>query len=265
MAYLLYTNVFVAFCAAALVTATRALLGAPGFPGVLEAHVWCATMTVYNIDRLVDRDDELHASPRHRWIARHRKMLWGVTSLSALGTLATMALLPLAVVLGLAPLAVISFLYSVPIFGADFRLKSLPGAKTFVIGMVWAVVTVVLPALELGQPVPYVMVAERFLFIFAITLPFELRDAERDAAAGVSSLAHVLGPHGTVAAAATMLLGVAVSKVFRMPTAQGSALGIALLITAGLVVAAVKPRNDWYYSLLLDGTMLLFAGAVLVG
>jgi 4-hydroxybenzoate polyprenyltransferase len=263
--FLLYSNVFVALCAASLVAATRLMLTAEPNFGVLELHVWFATMTVYNIDRLVDEGDQVHASPRHEWIARHRFVLWWITVVSAIGTLVTMWFLGVDVVLGLAPLAVVSFFYSVPLFGRDVRLKSLPGAKTFVIAAVWAVVTVVMPALDMGVAVPWVLLVERLLFIFAITLPFDLRDVRRDEAVGVRSLPQVLGSARTIALSIGLLAAAAAVALWR--TGFGIepatfAAPSALVLAAVAVFPARRPQPDAYYSFVLDGTMLVYALAV---
>jgi len=62
-------------------------------------------------------------------------------------------------------------------------LRSLPGLKLFVIALVWAGVTVLFPlsasGIALGEG-EWVVFAQRFLLILAITLPFDIRDLQLD-------------------------------------------------------------------------------------
>ena len=81
-------------------------------------------------------------------------------------------------------LGFVSVIYGLPIYknGSHlFRLRDVPGLKIFLIAFVWSYVTEGLPALINGEPIYYLALFERFLFIFAITIPFDIRDVNYDA------------------------------------------------------------------------------------
>ncbi|MEX2363528.1 MAG: hypothetical protein WD597_07885, partial [Balneolaceae bacterium] len=76
----------------------------------------------------------------------------------------------------------LTILYALPIFRA-VNLRSLKGAKIFVIALVWAGSTVILPLMEIQNLFMRDAVLEfiqRFLFVIALMLPFEIRDLKYD-------------------------------------------------------------------------------------
>ena len=80
-------------------------------------------------------------------------------------------------------LGLISMVYGLPIFKNGtvwFRLRDVPGLKIFLIASIWALVTQGLPDLMSRQTLNYLALFERFLFIFAITIPFDIRDLRFD-------------------------------------------------------------------------------------
>jgi hypothetical protein len=78
----------------------------------------------------------------------------------------------------------LTLLYAVP-FRHKRNLRSVSGLKIFIVALVWAGVTVVLPliASENGFKSTQVIVfVQRVLFIIVLTLPFEIRDLPYDTA-----------------------------------------------------------------------------------
>ncbi|WP_299767831.1 hypothetical protein [uncultured Dokdonia sp.] len=77
----------------------------------------------------------------------------------------------------------LTLLYALPVLSRKRNLRSFYGAKMYTIAIVWAGVTVLLPAidglLELSVDV-WITFVQRFLFIIVITLPFDIRDLNYD-------------------------------------------------------------------------------------
>lgn len=78
---------------------------------------------------------------------------------------------------------IFTLLYALPVFSKRRNLRSISGIKIFIIALVWAGVTVVLPAvsaeLELDLPV-WIEFLQRFLLVLVLILPFEIRDLKYD-------------------------------------------------------------------------------------
>lgn len=263
---LVYGNLFVALCAASLVCCTLALAGHPLWHP-LVGLVACATLFVYSLDRVAGAapEDRVDPSPRLAWLARHAGAARMLGALGALGTGAFALMLPARLLVPLVPLGAISVAYGVPIVpwkGGWRRLKDIPGLKVFLIALVWATATVTLPLMSIAedwaQPQYLGLFARRALFILAITLPFDVRDAARDADAGVRTLPHVLGPKHTRAVAWALMAGCVALDAWRAqaqaPLLVASAISVAC--TCALLLFMTRPRHDMYYALGLDGVML---------
>ncbi|AXT62884.1 hypothetical protein D1816_21925 [Aquimarina sp. AD10] len=75
-------------------------------------------------------------------------------------------------------------MYTVPVFPNNKNLRSLAGVKIFIIGAVWAGITVLVPLVYAGENLMnfdfIVEIVQRFLFIVVMMLPFEIRDLQYD-------------------------------------------------------------------------------------
>jgi 4-hydroxybenzoate polyprenyltransferase len=280
MRLLIFSNLFIALAAVSLTCETYYLLDAaeqvrsPGSYG-LAGLIFFATLFVYNLDRLVSvsREDAVEVTERHQWIRARRKWLWSVVGLSGVGGLASLIFVPIDVLWGLVPLGVISLAYSLPVMsteGKKLRLKDLPGLKIFLIALVWASVTVILPALAADADVlgPDVLLAfaERVIFIFAITLPFDVRDLERDRLSGIRTLPMKLGAEKTRWLAVGAMLAFVAVVVAHYGLAIDSA--TVPMVASGVLSAVAlwfsdEVRGEMYYVGVLDGTMLV-QGAMVI-
>lgn len=278
MSVLVFGNLFVALCAASLVLATWADLEVLGQGRVLDPMVglvFFATLMIYNLDRVAPTSPEDEGSARRAWIEQRRGALLGLGGVGALGALGCGVALGWELFWALVPLGAITIAYIVPILpgpGRWRRLKDLPGVKIFVIALVWALATAALPAWRRGfdpwAPRVLWLSAERALFIFTITLPFDVRDLGRDQAAGVITLPHLLGLVGTRRLALAGCAGVGASAMLRHGLAQAGSLGWPMLasmaLTAGLLGRMSPEQPERYYAVYMEG-MMLAQSALVVG
>ena len=66
----------------------------------------------------------------------------------------------------------------------DETLRNIAGVKIYVVGITWAIITVLLPVMEEGLSLSadiWIVFLQRFLFVVALVLPFDIRDIEVDA------------------------------------------------------------------------------------
>jgi len=147
--------------------------------------VFFTTLFVYNFIRLVNVHSVISSeSLRHQTIYRFRIFFWFVCIISALLGFYFFVTISEYIFFPIVGLGFVSIFYGLPIYKNEsqlFRLRDLPGIKIFLIAFVWAFVTEGLPALLNGEPLYYLALFERFLFIFAITIPFDIRDVNYDA------------------------------------------------------------------------------------
>ena len=276
MNFLLFTNLFIALAAGLMTLQTQVLLGETPRVDALVATVFFGTLAVYNLDRLVGsrREDRVDSTRRHRWVRRHRRLLVMTMAAAGVGLAVSLPALPMRVVGALLPLAVMCGAYSLPVLRplpVPFdRLKEIAGLKVFLIAGVWAMATAWLPAVESGALAAdgasvLLVVLRRFVFVAAIALPFDVRDLSRDAAAGIRTIPMVLGTSGTRRLSLAMLLLFAGLSAIRLGMDSGDQAALLMSVgpTAAALLALSPHRGDLYYSLLLDGTMVMQSVLVL--
>jgi 4-hydroxybenzoate polyprenyltransferase len=270
--FLLFSNFFIAFCAVAQGLVTYYLLKLPPNTYVLS-FLFFSTLTIYNLSMLLAKPKEPQKSPykRVKWIFSHQRLLISITLISVL-CLIPLGLLYLsfgAKVLMLF-IGVIAISYNIPflsINGGKIGLRNLPGIKLFLIAFVWASSCVLLPIVEIennyGIPIALseivLLFAKRFLFICAITIPFDVRDLYQDKLYELKTLPVIFGEKKTWIFCQALLLAYLILLFLFSKSINYDTIGLALTIflTGWLIFKSNLKRNEYYYFLLLDGMMIL--------
>ena len=86
---------------------------------------------------------------------------------------------------GFIPFGLITLFYIIPLGrkGQKLSLRSIPFVKLFLIAILWAGVTVIMPLVQHRIQLGYhelIVFTQRFLFVVVITLPFDIRDIAYD-------------------------------------------------------------------------------------
>lgn len=265
--FLLYSNLFIALCAVAMSLETLVLAGESTRLWVLHGEVFAATLCIYALHRLVSLGRLRAELVNERFLAIQnlRRLIWGVLLCAiALGAV-LFWWLKTNTQLALFIPALFSLGYVLP-FWNNKRLRDFHLLKIFLIAGVWAYVTVLLPWLEVGLPIQahlFWVFSERALFIFALTLPFDIRDWEIEKANGVTTIPSLIGVQFTIyLALGCLALWVGATWWLYPPVAAWLLSGVGL-VTGFLVWGSQKPRPDYYFTGFLDGMMLLQGGAIL--
>ena len=262
MPWLVFTNLYVALCGAALTAASYPLIGMPPRLGRLAGLVFCCTLVIYNLDRLV----EPHPgdSEHERWVQAHRQLLWGLTSVGFIGVITFAMMLKPATLISLPIAGAVAIGYCLPVVrinGRWCRLKALPGAKLILIAIVWTYATAGLPMLQSGitfdRNIAMVLLA-RLFFIAAVALPFDLPDMQRDERSAIKTVPILLGVKKTKQLALLVLASVLCSLLNPWPAAV-ALLGSCACVAA--LIAMLRPdRGVLYFMVALDGALLIQAG-----
>ena len=170
-------------------------------------------------------------------------------------------------------LAAINVFYSIPIFKKNkvkVALRDWPFTKIFLIAFTWASVCATLPSKAIGSIEPSIasgLFFEKFFFILAITIPFDIKDIESDVWNKVKTIPQKFGNNSAIVIALFCLI---VSLFFFLTFVESSlAQKIAYLIfyafSATLIYKSRNVQSDQFYLFSLDGLMiLLFALLLLV-
>ena len=263
--FFIYSNLIVALGAALFIWETYLLLGSP----VQIKYIllgFAATLFVYNIDRLIDSNTEAQKSERHIWISKNAQFLKLLSALSAAYVLLAIFYTPFKIILFLAHLALISILYSVPFIRVQGKwrsLRSIKGIKLFLISYVWLAATVVMPALASGHRLfdtnMLLLALERGFFIFAITLPFDIRDYENDLARGLFTIPMLVGIRSAknMALAFVLLSGFISFIHYPLYSASFWAKEISVVSTFVFLSYLSERQHEYYFTGLLDGTIII--------
>ena len=169
------------------------------------------------------------------------------------------------------PVGVIALCYTltvIPYQGGWVRLRDVPYLKVFLIVATVTYVTFCLPFLYYGwgellfrMPIT-LSVLSRALFLFAITLPFDIRDLDFDRNTNLTTIPGSIGVNNTKAISLVLLALFLVAESISYFQYGGRGAVYVALVASGIVAAAfvvkAKPNgSEYFYSLGLEGTMIV--------
>jgi 4-hydroxybenzoate polyprenyltransferase len=270
--FILFTNLFVAFAAVAQGLVFYHLFAVE--PSVLVlAFLFCATIFVYNLSILVYKPKNYQQSKyrRVRWVFSHYKLNLYLT-ISAF-----IALFPLFFQLAssskvlVCGLGFLSIGYALPIFnfkGKKFSLRNIAGLKLFLIAFVWAISVTLLPYFELqnqdffaiSKTDIFIIIAKRFLFFAAITIPFDIRDMFQDKAFQLKTIPLIFGEQKAYILCQVMLFLCLILLYFMQSPSLNLnfyASAITVVLAGWLIFKSKWEKNEYYYFFYLDGTLIL--------
>ncbi|MEX2403396.1 MAG: hypothetical protein WD625_04635, partial [Balneolales bacterium] len=147
-------------------------------------------------------------------------------------------------------------------FSDRYKLRSITGAKIFVIALVWTGVTVWLPALDAQLSFSAdvgIISLQRFLFVMVLILPFDIRDIRFDTEQ-LGTVPQLVGVEKT-RSIGLVLLGIVVLLELFQPSASGPEIAVMAamaIFTAWLVQKSVIRQNRYYASFWVEGVPVLW-------
>jgi len=275
--FLIESNLYIALSASVLTFATQLLLHQqPGFHPYLFI-IFFATFFDYNLHRLYTLHFAKAAlqGQRHAWLLRNKGLFYMLMALASVGFLISISQAKSEVLLVLMPFAALTIFYSIPFLrwkNKNWRLRDLPYIKLFLIAGNWTMITILLPLIQYGKTVDDTevlwIIAERFFFVLALCIPFDIRDIDTDRQAGLSTIPNTIGVKKSWQVAfLCVIISAIISTIHYLNNEQISYL-IAFLISATLTIIALSIAKRRLYNLYLygviDGMMLLQAILVIM-
>lgn len=148
-------------------------------------------------------------------------------------------------------LGVFTVLYAIPFLGENKNLRSLPGLKIFVIAIVWAGSTVLLPLVQAGLHFgeqSIVDFIQRFMLVIVLTLPFEIRDLDYDNER-LGTIPQKLGTFKTKVFGFILIFLIFSAEILQAMMESNEFLALVLvLVLSGFFVWKAKRRQNKYYS-----------------
>lgn len=143
----------------------------------LTFYVFFGSITGYNFVKYAGI-----AKLHHRSLAKNLKLIQVFSLLCFLAFLYFLFQQELKIILISVFFGFFTLLYAVPLRKSKQNLRNIGGIKIFIIAFVWAGVVVILPLFEEISIQNLIFTFfQRFFFVIAIMLPFEIRDLKFDA------------------------------------------------------------------------------------
>ena len=270
--FLLFSNIFMSLCAIAQGLVTFALIGSKPVYAVL-AILFVSTLAIYNFSMLISKPQKPVQSPhkREQWFFSHYRLMVTLTIVSVLCMLPLLVQISTESIILLVFLGLLSVAYGLPLFtlgDKKFGLRNIPGLKQFMITLVWTMSTVLLPLLEaqhlhfstLSMRDTTILIAKRFLFIGALTVPFDIRDLFHDKQSGLKTVPVVFGEKNAYLFCQVLLAGyIILLFLFRNNGLNNDfwALTITAILAGWLIFKSTWEKNEYYYFFFVDGILIL--------
>ncbi|MBJ7881888.1 hypothetical protein [Gelidibacter salicanalis] len=176
--------------------------------------------------------------------------------------------LELRTLIYIAVFGLVTFFYAIPFLprylfmDQQKNLRNIGGLKVYVIALVWAGVTVLLPVLNSTMPFNidvWLTAIQRFLLVMLLMLPFEIRDLQYDSLK-LATIPQKIGVKNT------KIIGVLLAMVFLVLEFAKEELTPKLIlltlavtfITVLFIVFSNKKRPDYYSSFWVEGVPILW-------
>lgn len=169
-------------------------------------------------------------------------------------------------------LGVLTFLYSG--FGKkkpSFKLREIPYLKVFLIAFVWSAATVLLTVIhadeEIFNSTVLLVFTERYFFIFAIALQFDIRDMQTDREAGLKTIPLLISEKKARQFSHFSLVTAFVMSVFIYQLQHEWFIFAATTFTYICTLVIFNNlvfRNHSHYYQILDGTLIV-QGVLMLG
>ncbi len=268
--FILFGNIYVAFAAVCLIQSTVVQIGLSNHLYFYSILSFFATLFVYNLQRIFysSQKDNSLLSIRRKWIFENQFSIKILSIIGLVGVAVSFFYNDYSIIFYLSPLLILSIAYFLPFV----KLRKNTWFKLFTLAVVWTMVTALVPSL-LINPNPFstnniLHYFVRFFFIISICIPFDIRDMEVDKSESVFTLSQKLGENRTRwIAVVCMLIYISLISIEFLCEMFTVKIFIALMITAiinaTIVFMSSSKRSEYFYTALLDGTMIL-QGVVLI-
>ena len=262
----MYTNLYIGLCAWALLYFSYVHLAGEIPPLPQQALSFGGTIALYGLHRIIGLRF-VHLGPsRFQSVLKLSTWIILVAGIGILLSVYGFVYASSRLRWSLVPVMVLSLAYALPVFPGKKRLRDYPYIKIFLIGSLWTLLTIGIPVMHANTYSWYVitlLLLERFLFIFSLTIPFDLRDIRVDQEHKVWTIPMVLGIKWAkrlsmgLLLAALLLLGLLV-YYFQVWSPRAYSILILTYGAAGWLIYKSKSQgSDYFFSIFIDGVMIL--------
>ncbi|TCK68529.1 hypothetical protein DFQ05_0037 [Winogradskyella wandonensis] len=231
--------------------------------------VFYATITAYNFVKYFGL-----AKFHHRSLANWLRIIQVFSAFCFLLMCFYLTRLKLDAVLLVGGLALVTFLYAIPLipkrflFDEEQNLRQVGGLKVYIIAMVWSFVTVLIPVLNNGYEINsdvILLLIQRFFIVIVLMLPFEIRDLKYDSLK-LATIPQKIGIKKTKIIGTLLLLAYWILEFFKNELTNASVLSTFMLvgITFLLLLFSTERQTKYYASFWVEGIPIFWLISLLL-
>jgi 4-hydroxybenzoate polyprenyltransferase len=197
-------------------------------------------------------------------ISKMKFPLFFLIILSAIGSTFCFFHLTIKEIASLTVFAFISIWYVIPIFENKKRLSDYPIIKIFMVALVWAALAVIIPLGEINidLKIKSLLFLEKFMFIFALVIPFDIRDIEFDSSRNIKTIPIILGKRKSIIIALIAIF-ISIAIAIYLFTIDIYASNLISPIILGYLISAIviafthNKTKDYYFTGLVDALPII--------
>ncbi len=222
--------------------------------------VFCATLLMYNFQRLFKLFKGIH-HPRIQWMEKNLFLVYGLISLGLLFcAISAFKIFDFsqAYYIDFAVLAMVgsvSLLYAFPFIRKKTSLRDIPFLKIHLIAISWALVSSVFILNNTNNSL--LVLLEKYLFVLAITIPFDIRDISIDEPQK-KTIPQLLGVK--YARILSVFLLICSWFVCHQNSFPYYSVDFMYLVAILLCSLARPNKSDYFFSFLIDGIPIFALG-----
>lgn len=219
-----------------------------------------STLSVYNIQRLIKSKINTK-TPWLSWVCEHKTLIIIISVLSAFLAVffffRVLKNIDLTVILLMSLAVLISYFYVVRI--GKKNIRELPYIKIHSIALTWTTVIVAFPLMNenmLDWKMTMLIIPAHYIYFLAIAIPFDIRDLKYDTPTQ-RTIPQVIGVKTAKLVSVIFLIITAIMLISNFSYQINPLFVIAILTQILFVLFATEKRQEFYYSVFLDGAIAL--------
>ncbi|GAB4248604.1 MAG: hypothetical protein Kow0079_00830 [Vicingaceae bacterium] len=266
----IFSNIYVSLCITLLLYKSFVILNLT--PNIHQIGlIFFGTLIIYNFQRFyrLSKSNLQNTNERLAWYLKNKRLIYGILVFSILTVGYKIFFINSFQISILLLLALISVLYVIPFFkikNKTYALRQIPYLKIFVISLVWAALLTIfiLPSIKEVNYQVLMYLMERFVFILAITIPFDIRDLNYDKENNIKTIPQLIGIKKAVFLSILFLIiSYAINYFLFYESINWLFYSFIFLLEIIIILNTIKKKNELFYSGIVEGIMVLDFFAVL--
>ncbi|MEJ6736998.1 MAG: UbiA family prenyltransferase [Flavobacteriales bacterium] len=210
---------------------------------------------------------------RLKWVIKHKIALTiSAIACGLIGLLCTL-FIDYYCFLILIPMGGLSIFYVIPLipmYKASPSLRDIPYLKIIVIGITWSIAIVWLPMVDtrytagMNTSALLISLLQVFLYVFSITLPFDVRDIKFDKLTHLKTIPRLIGVKNTIVFSELLLILSSILIYFLPVGLYFYPLVLGHIITMIIIALTNEKRNEMFYAGWIEGSVIILYSCVLI-